>query len=107
MSGKGSENTRDYDRRAYWDSPLWNNMKTKRRKNQDIWDANKDEAIKMGIEVVKMFDCISCFKSVDIHKIVYVGNAKKFTFCEDCTGCYTLSEIVELRRKYETQTGKE
>jgi len=45
MNGKGDANTRDYDRRKYWDSPLWK----QKRKNQDIWDANKEEAIKMGI----------------------------------------------------------
>lgn len=44
-AGKTDANTRDYDRRAYWDSPLWKQKK----KNQRIWDAGKDEAIKMGI----------------------------------------------------------
>ncbi len=47
MSGKGDANTRDYDRRKYWDSPLWKQKK----KNQDIWDANKDKAKEMGIVV--------------------------------------------------------
>ena len=49
MSGKGSANTRDYDRRAYWDSPLWNNL----AKNERIFKAGKEEAIKMGIVTVK------------------------------------------------------
>ncbi len=46
-AGKGSANTRDYDRRKYWDSPLWKQKK----KNQEIWNANKDKAKEMGIVV--------------------------------------------------------
>jgi len=50
-AGKG-DRPRPIDKKAYDNSPLWNNWATK-RKNQDIWDANKDKAIEMGIEVVK------------------------------------------------------
>lgn len=48
MNGKGSANTRDYDRRKYWDSPLWKQKK----KNQVLWDENEAERKRMGIVVV-------------------------------------------------------
>lgn len=80
MSGKGSANTRDYDRRAYWDSPLWNNMKTK-RKNQDIWDAGKEEAKDMGIVAVDKFECNTCDGSgIELLKGFYG------TECNTCFG---------------------
>ena len=48
-AGKGSANTRDYDRRAYWDSPLWKQKK----KNQDIWDANQDKLENSNVTIIK------------------------------------------------------
>ena len=51
MNGKGDRD-RTIDKKQYDNCPLWNNWQTK-RKNQDIWDAGKEEAAKMGIVTVE------------------------------------------------------
>ena len=51
MNGKGDRD-RTTDKAAYDKCLIWNAWQTK-RKNQDIWDANKEEAIKMGIVTVE------------------------------------------------------
>ena len=50
MSYKGDRD-RTTDKKQYDACPIWNAWQTK-RKNQDIWYAGKDEAIKMGIVTV-------------------------------------------------------
>ena len=47
QNGKGSK-PRPVDRKGYDACPIWAEW-AKRRKNQDIWDANKDKAREMGI----------------------------------------------------------
>jgi hypothetical protein len=50
--GKGDANTRDYDRRKYWDAPLWNNMRTK-AKNERIYNEGKDKLDGTGIKIIE------------------------------------------------------
>ena len=47
QNGKGSK-PRPVDKKSYDACPIWDSWERKRR-NQDIWDANKDKAREMGI----------------------------------------------------------
>jgi len=50
-AGKTDKVANNFRTPQWENTPLWNNWQTKRR-NQDIWDAGKEEAVKMGIVTV-------------------------------------------------------
>ena len=51
QNGKGSK-PRPVDKKGYDACPIWAEWE-KKRKNQDIWDKNKDEAKSTGIVTIK------------------------------------------------------
>ena len=54
QNGKGSK-PRPVDKKGYDACPIWAEWE-KKRKNQDIWDANKAEAKRLGIVTVEKGD---------------------------------------------------